>query len=258
MKPNGLVLAASITSQTLMLEGAAHQRDLVHQADVDAAEGVLEQLHHLGDLRWTTPARPCRPTARRARFATCGARRASRRRPPSGCSACCSCALPGSMRSGENASAKSSPTSRPRGLERGPHDLFGRARVRRALEDDELARAEVLLDLVDGRDDVGEVRVLRLPQRRRHADVDRVEVADDGEVGRGDEPPGSHRLRDLLVPDVDDVGAAGADGARPSAASRSMPVTWKPARANSSASGKPDVAETDDAAARLAAARSCR
>ena len=29
----------------------AHQRQLVDQADVDGAEGVLEQLHHLGDAR---------------------------------------------------------------------------------------------------------------------------------------------------------------------------------------------------------------
>ena len=30
-------------------EPVAHQRDLVHQADVHRAERVLEQLHHLGD-----------------------------------------------------------------------------------------------------------------------------------------------------------------------------------------------------------------
>ena len=36
----------------------------------------------------------------------------------------------------------------------------------------------------DGRHDVRHVGVLRLAQRRRHADVDRVELGDDGEVGR--------------------------------------------------------------------------
>src|SRR5207248_1271903 len=33
------------------LEPRAHERQLVHQADVDAAERVLEQLHHLRHLR---------------------------------------------------------------------------------------------------------------------------------------------------------------------------------------------------------------
>ena len=31
----------------------AHDGDLVHQADIDHAEGVFEQLHHLGNLRGT-------------------------------------------------------------------------------------------------------------------------------------------------------------------------------------------------------------
>ena len=51
MKPNGLVFAASITSHTSMSMLVAHQRDLVHETDVDRAERVLEQLHHLGDAR---------------------------------------------------------------------------------------------------------------------------------------------------------------------------------------------------------------
>ena len=57
------------------------------------------------------------------------------------------------------------------------HDLVGRARVRRGLEDDQHAGLQVRGDHLDRRDDVGQVGVLRLAQRRRHADVDRVERA---------------------------------------------------------------------------------
>ena len=64
------------------------------------------------------------------------------------------------------------------------HDFVGRAGIGRRLEHDEHARVQVLRDRLDGRDDVGHVRVLRLAQRRRHADVDGVELLDDREVGR--------------------------------------------------------------------------
>ena len=64
-------------------------------------------------------------------------------------------------------------------LEQRLHDFFGRARVGRRLEADQHARMQVLGDRLDRRDDVGHVGVLRLAQRRRHADVDRVELADD-------------------------------------------------------------------------------
>src|SRR5262249_47482948 len=60
-------------------------------------------------------------------------------------------------------------------------------------------------------DDERQVRVLRLAQRRRHADVDRVEGLDDAEVGRRREPTGLHLLGDLRIRHVDDVGAPATD-----------------------------------------------
>ena len=59
------------------------------------------------------------------------------------------------------------------------HDLVGRARIGRRFENDEMARPQVRRDHFDGRDDVGQVGILGLAQRRRHADVDGVERADD-------------------------------------------------------------------------------
>ena len=50
MKPNGLVAAASITSQTSTPSLSQTIGHLVDQADVHAAEGVLQQLHQLGGL----------------------------------------------------------------------------------------------------------------------------------------------------------------------------------------------------------------
>ena len=63
-------------------------------------------------------------------------------------------ALPGSTRSGENARKKSSPGHKPAALENRPDDFVRRTRVGRRLQDDELARPEVLGDHLDGRDDV--------------------------------------------------------------------------------------------------------
>ena len=48
MKPNGLVAAASITSQTSMPIALVDDLELVHQRDVDGAEDVLGELRGLG------------------------------------------------------------------------------------------------------------------------------------------------------------------------------------------------------------------
>ena len=58
-------------------------------------------------------------------------------------------------------------------------ELLGRAGIGRRFEDDEHARMQVRGDHLDRRHDVRHVGILRLPQRRRHADVDRVELRDD-------------------------------------------------------------------------------
>src|SRR6185503_20248398 len=66
--------------------------------------------------------------------------------------------------------------------------------------------------LVHRGDDVREVRVLGLPQRRRDTDVDGVEVPNDREVAGRAELAALDLLADLRVLRVDDVGAAGRDG----------------------------------------------
>src|SRR5690606_25871477 len=59
-------------------------------------------------------------------------------------------------------------------LERGQEQLARRAGVRRRLEDDELAGAQHVGHRLGRRDDVADVRVACLAERRRHADRDDV------------------------------------------------------------------------------------
>jgi hypothetical protein len=94
------------------------------------------------------------------------------------------------------------------GGEAGQDQLVGRARVRRRLEDHELALVQVAGNLVGGGDDVRDVRILRLVERRRHADVDRVGLLEDGEVGGRQEAAGAHRGRDVGRGHVADMRAA--------------------------------------------------
>ena len=134
-------------------------------------------------------------------------------------------------------------------LERRLHHLVGRARVGRGLEDDQHAGMEVRRDRLDRRDHEGEVRILGLAERRRHADVHGVERPQHGEVGGRREPPGGHEAGDLLVRHVRDVRLAAvhrgdlgavevdADGVEPGAGELD-------------GERQPDVPEADDARAR--------
>jgi hypothetical protein len=65
---------------------------------------------------------------------------------------------------------------------------------------------QVRRDLLHGGHDVREIRVLGLPQRRRDADVDRVERLDDREIGRRAETLLAHERGDLMAGHVGDVG----------------------------------------------------
>ena len=84
--------------------------------------------------------------------------------------------LPGSTRSGENARKKSSSALQPLRLEHRLHHFVGRPRIRRRLEDDQLAALERGRNRFHRLDDVGQIGILGLPQRRRDADVDDVHV----------------------------------------------------------------------------------
>ena len=105
------------------------------------------------------------------------------------------------------------------------------------------------------RDDVGDVRVARLAQRRRHADEDRVDRPRSPSKSRCDRRASFflHERRDRRRRHVLDVRAPGADRFAPSPRRRRSRSRGSPTRANSTASGRPDVAQPDDADARLAA-----
>jgi hypothetical protein len=151
----------------------------------------------------------------------------------------CHRSLPGSTRSGENARKKSVARLEPALLEHRLQDLFGRAGIGRGLEDDELPAAQVRCHLLDGRDDVREVGVLRLAQRRGDADVDRVRLArapQKSAVARRRPAATSSAMR--RRGHVGDVGLAPVDGVDLRELTSTL-VTSNPALASSVASGRP-------------------
>ena len=115
--------------------------------------------------------------------------------------------LPGSSRSGLKARKKSRPGSRPAGAQDRQDDLAGGARVGRALQDDELAGPQPRGDRLGRVDDVGEVGLAGLGQRRRDADDDDVRLVEPIERSRGLEALLAH-LADRRVGDVADVAFA--------------------------------------------------
>ena len=96
-------------------------------------------------------------------------------------------------------------------LERGLHHFVGRPWIGRRLQDHELPGLEVRLDRIHRLDDVGEIGVLGLAQRRGHADVDRVHVLELRQVGRCPEPAGVDAVLDVLRLDVEDVAPTRVD-----------------------------------------------
>ena len=128
MKPKGLVLAASMTSQMSMSMRSHSMQQLVDERDVHAAEDVLEQLGHLGGAR-RRDRHDCVEEALVERDRDLRALRRDaaddlRRVLASG-----STGLPGSTRSGENA-RKSLADPQPAALEDRLDDLLGGARDR--------------------------------------------------------------------------------------------------------------------------------
>ena len=86
--------------------------------------------------------------------------------------------------------------------------FVGRARIGRRLENDQLAATQTLLDLFGRGQDVGHVRLFRFPQRRRHADDDRVAVFQLVEIRGGMQLPVIDQLFDLRRCHIADVGFA--------------------------------------------------
>ncbi len=197
----------------------AEHLEFVDQRDVDAAIDILEQLGHLrgGGRGDGNGAAEDGAVERGGDFAGLGIESANhlrnivtshlgvagilalgRKRDPDIVVA--GCAFAGSFQAGlvflfENRN----------------QDFFGGAGVGRALEDDDLAGAQIGRDGVSGVGDVAEVGLVILVERRGDADDDRIHGGDLRIVGRGFKAVRFGR-RDLRRRDAENVGAAAGQG----------------------------------------------
>ena len=158
-------------------------RDFVHQADVDHAERVLEQLHHFRHARRADRHHGFERLAieQRADF---GARRrdaADHFRNVLGLKL--RIARIDALR--REAQEEVLAHLQLRLLEHRQHQFVGGAGIGGRFQDHQHAGVKVFGDLLAGVDDVAHVRIFGLAQRRRHADVDGVQVRDRGEIGGG-------------------------------------------------------------------------
>ena len=190
-------------------ERVAHQRDLVDEPDVDRAERVLEQLHHLGDTRRADGDDRVdrRPVER-------GSQRAADGRGPADDLwhiASIERAVARVDPLGRKGKEEIDPCLEPALFEERLHDLLRGARIGRRFEHDEQSWMQVRRDRFDCRDDIGQVGILRLAERRRHADVDRVEARNDREVRGRRQPAGGSQLGHRRRRDVGNVRRAAAD-----------------------------------------------
>ena len=182
----------------------AHQRQLVDEADVDGAERVLEQLDHLRDARRADRNDGLdRRTVEGARELDAGRRQAAddlrhvvrlKRR------------IARVDALGREREKEIAPGLQACRLEQRLHHFVRRAGVGGRLQADEQSRVQVLGNRLDRRDDVGHVRVLRLAERSRHADVDGVQLLDDGKVRRRIELAAAGQRLDVGGRDVRNIG----------------------------------------------------
>ncbi len=96
----------------------------------------------------------------------------------------------------------------PAGFERRRADLSGRARIRRRLEDHELAGTERRGDRGQCGPHIGQIRCLVAIRGRRHADEHDIGPVEHRPVCRCGEPPGRDQRRETRVCDVLDVAPA--------------------------------------------------
>ncbi len=131
--------------------------------------------------------RPGRPGRRPRAYKRGGQFRGSAgrgRRRPWGWSGPSSRGCPGPRARGCRRGRSPRPALSPDSSRIGQHDVARRARVGGALQDDELARPQSRAAIAaGGADDVGQVRLAGLGQRRRHADEDGVRLGEAVELG---------------------------------------------------------------------------
>ncbi len=105
---------------------------------------------------------------------------------------------------------------------------------------------EILRDFLAGGHDVAHVRIFGLAQRRGHADVDGVEIADGGKIGGGAKFAVRHERLDGRRRNVADIGIARVD---------SLGFAFAQIDARNVEAGlgvfdgqrQPDIAQSDDA-----------
>jgi hypothetical protein len=221
----------------------------VCQSDVDHPEGVLEQLLHLGRLR-------ARDGHDAIEHRLVGLRREPRAEVGLAAHhlrdlAQAEVAIGGVdplRREGEAEVAAHAQAGR---LEHGPVELVRGAGIGGAAEDDQVAGAESLPQLLDRRDDVRDVRILGLGERRRHAHVDAVGAREIGVARRGGEAPGLELAAQLRLGHVADVRGAGVEAL--DAGDVDVHADHPEARARERERERQShVSETDDADLRLA------
>ncbi len=118
-------------------------------------------------------------------------------------------------------------------------------RIGRRLEDEELARADVLAQVAGGRKHGAKIGVLRRVDRRRHTDEDRVGLGDPCLALGRDPEPTAQRGGEPLVGDVVDRRPPGPD--RPDARLRDVdPLDLEACLGERHGQRQPDVAEADD------------
>ena len=182
MKPNGFVEAASSTSQTSIpirsntilssLTSAMFTARKMFSTSLVAS--ACARCRPAPSSRWPGRRRPGQ------------GRRSSRprRRRPWGSWRSRTSRCPGPPARERRRGRSPRRTCRPVLLEDSAHELVRRARIRRRLEDDELAAPQARADLARRADDVAHVGLALRRQRRRNADEDHVRLAEPGEIGR--------------------------------------------------------------------------
>ena len=230
------------------IEVAAHQRQLVDEPDVDRAERILQQLHHLRHPRRRDRHHGIDDEAveRGGRLGGAGVdppdhlRNVARR--PLGAAR-----IDPLRREGE---AEVRAGAEPARLEPRPHHFVDGAGIGGRLEYDELSRVQVRGNLLDRGDHVRQIRIAGLAQRGRDADVHRIDSGQTCEVGGRREQAGLDRRLQVGGGHVGDVGLAAPDGRGP------LRVDVEADRRHPGAGERhdqrqPDIAEPDDADAHL-------
>ena len=185
------------------LQTIADQGDLVHQADVDRAESVLQQLHHFGGAGAGDSDHFFNElfvVNRRHLSATCGDT------PDDFGSILDSIGLVARVdafrREGEQKIFANLPAALFQAMQ---CDLLRRARIGRALQHDQAACFHILGDHADRFVDESHIRLFGLPQRCGNTDADGIELGNDGRIVRRVQEAILHQRREHFIGYVLDV-----------------------------------------------------